>query len=134
MKRTEQREHIFRLVFGMEFHSLEELKEQIQLYFEQEEIADAEEKAREYIAEKTEAIAVHIEEIDRMINRYSAGWKTSRMNKADLSVLRLAVYEMKMDEDVPVSVAINEAVELAKKFGGEDSPAFINGVLAKMAD
>ena len=56
------------------------------------------------------------------------------MNKADLSILRLAVYEMKMDEDVPVSVAINEAVELAKRFGGEDSSSFINGVLAKLVD
>lgn len=132
MKRTEQREHIFRLVFGVEFNPPEELKEQIQLYFEQEEITG--EKDQGYIAQKTEAVAARAEEIDRLINKSSTGWKTSRMNKADLSVLRLAVYEMKMDEDVPVSVAINEAVELAKKFGGEDSPAFINGVLARMAD
>lgn len=132
MKRTEQREHIFRLVFGVEFNPPEELKEQIRLYFEQEDIT--EEKDQGYIAGKTEAVAAHREEIDRIINRHSMGWKTTRMNKADLSVLRLAVYEMKMDEDVPVSVAINEAVELAKKFGGEDSPAFINGVLAKIAD
>ena len=132
MKRTEQREHIFRLVFGVEFNPPEELKEQIRLYFEQEDIT--EEKDQEYIAKKTEAVAANTEEIDRIINGHSMGWKTTRMNKADLSVLRLAVYEMKMDEDVPVSVAINEAVELAKKFGGEDSPAFINGVLAKIAD
>lgn len=131
MKRTEQREHIFRLVFGVEFNPPEELKEQVRLYFEQEDIT--EEKDQGYIAKKTEAVAANIEAIDRMINGCSMGWKTTRMNKADLSVLRLAVYEMKMDEDVPVSVAINEAVELAKKFGGEDSPAFINGVLAKIA-
>ncbi len=132
MKRTEQREHIFKLVFGVEFHPPEELKERIQLYFEQEEIT--EERDREYIAEKTEAVAAHAEEIDSLINQHSTGWKTKRMNKADLSILRLAVYEMKMDEDVPVSVAINEAVELAKRFGGEDSSSFINGVLAKLAD
>lgn len=131
MKRTEQREHIFKLVFGVEFNPPEELKEQIQLYFEQEEIT--EERDREYIEEKTEAVARCVEEIDSLINQYSTGWKTRRMNKADLSILRLAVYEMKMDEDVPVSVAINEAVELAKRFGGEDSSSFINGVLAKLA-
>ena len=55
------------------------------------------------------------------------------MNRVDLTALRLAVYEMKMDEEVPVGVAINEAVELAKKFGGSEAPAFINGVLGKLA-
>lgn len=132
MKRTELREHIFKLVFGVEFNPPEELAEQIRLYLEQEEITG--EQDREYIAEKTEAVAARAEEIDSLINGHSTKWKTRRMNKADLSILRLAVYEMKMDEDVPVSVAINEAVELAKKFGGEDSSSFINGVLAKLAD
>ena len=74
MKRTEQREHIFKLVFGVEFHPPEELKERIQLYFEQEEIT--EERDREYIAEKTEAVAAHAEEIDSLINQHSTGWKT----------------------------------------------------------
>ena len=132
MKRTELREHIFKLVFGVEFNPPEELHEQIQLYLEQEEIAG--EADREYITEKTKAVAAHAEEIDSLINKQSARWKTKRMNKADLSILRLVVYEMKMDEDVPVSVAINEAVELAKRFGGEDSSSFINGVLAKLVD
>lgn len=131
MKRTELREHIFKLVFGAEFHPIEELREQIRLYLDQKEIT--EERDRSYITRKAEDVAAHIEEIDSLINQYSTGWKTKRMNKADLSVLRLAVYEMKMDEDVPVSVAINEAVELAKRFGGEDSSSFINGVLAKLA-
>ena len=55
------------------------------------------------------------------------------MNRVDLTALRLAVYEMRFDDDVPVGVAINEAVELAKKFGGEDSGSFVNGVLGKIA-
>ena len=59
---------------------------------------------------------------------------TSRMNKADLTILRLAVYEMKWDEDIPTGVAINEAVELARKFGGSGSPAFVNGILGKLAE
>ena len=68
-----------------------------------------------------------------MINEHTTGWKTGRMNKVDLSVLRLAVYEMKWDDEVPVKVAINEAVELAKNFSGDEGPAFVNGVLGNHA-
>lgn len=75
-----------------------------------------------------------VEEIDAILNEKTTGWKTTRMNKIDLAILRLAVYEMKWDEEVPEKVAINEAVELAKKFSGEEGPAFVNGVLAKIAD
>ena len=71
-------------------------------------------------------------EIDAMLEKVSRGWKLSRMGKVELTILRLAVYEMRFDEDIPEKVAINEAVELSKKFGGDDSPAFINGVLAKL--
>ena len=82
---------------------------------------------------KAIAIAEKVCEIDAMINENATGWKTTRMNKVDLSILRLAVYEMKFDDDVPVKVAINEAVELAKRFSGDEGPAFINGVLGKLA-
>ena len=75
-----------------------------------------------------------VEEIDTILNEKTTGWKTTRMNKIDLAILRLAVYEMKWDEEVPQKVAINEAVELAKKFSGEEGPAFVNGVLARIAD
>ena len=73
----------------------------------------------------------HMEEIDASVNEVSEGWKTGRMGKVDLTLIRLAVYEMKY-EDIPVKVAINEAVELAKKYGTDDSPAFVNGILAKL--
>ena len=72
-------------------------------------------------------------EIDSLLNENAKGWKTSRMNKVDLTILRLAVYEMKWDEDIPDGVAINEAVELAKRFGGENSGSFVNGILGKLA-
>jgi N utilization substance protein B len=75
----------------------------------------------------------HLEELDGILNEYSRGWKTSRMNRVDLTALRLAVYEMKFEPDVPVGVSINEAVEIAKNFGGEDSSSFVNGVLGKIA-
>ena len=66
-----------------------------------------------------------------MINQEAKGWTTERMGKIELTILRLAIYEIKFDEDVPAGVAINEAVEIAKKFGQEESAGFVNGVLAK---
>lgn len=131
MKRSELREHIFKVLFGLEFNPQEEMAQQFSLYFDQ--VEDAEDKDRAYIQNKAAAVAEHLDEIDTLINTHATGWKTSRMNKVDLTILRLAVYEMKWDDDVPVSVAINEAVELAKQFGGEESPSFVNGVLAKIA-
>ena len=85
-----------------------------------------------YISEKSNKILQRLEEIDGLINQYAKGWTTERMSKVDLTIIRLAVYEMKFDEDVPAGVAINEAVEIAKKFGQEESAGFVNGVLAKL--
>ena len=132
MKRTEMREHIFRMVFSYEFNSDQEMPQQMQLYFEQ--IEGATEKDMQYISEKARKVVEKIDEIDAMINEHTTGWKTGRMNKVDLTILRLAVYEMKWDEDVPTGVAINEAVNLAKKYSSEDGASFVNGVLAKLAD
>ncbi len=132
MKRTEQREHIFKMVFGLEFNEETEMSDQMKFYFAQ--LEDAREKDLEYIQTKAEKIAQKTEEIDALINSHTKGWKTSRMNKVDLTILRLAVYEMKWDEDVPVGVAIDEAVELAKKYSGSEGPSFVNGVLAKLVE
>lgn len=130
MVRTESREHIFKLLFQTEFNPPEDMPEKVELYFsERENIA---EKDRAYITEKYEAVAEKIPEIDELLNSRITGWKTGRMNKVDLSILRLATYEMKWDESVPTGVAINEAVELAKRFSGEEGPSFVNGVLAKL--
>ncbi len=134
MKRTELREHIFKMIFGYEFNSDSEMPEQMQLYFEQIEEPEPKEEDIAYIREKALNVILKAEEIDALLNSHTKGWKTSRMNKVDLSILRLAVYEMKWDEDVPEGVAINEAVELAKKYSGDDGPSFVNGVLAKLAD
>lgn len=132
MVRTELREHIFKMVFQLEFHKPEDMPEHVKLYFDSLENAANQDK--EYIEKKYKAVAEKISEIDRMIDEKSETWKTKRMGKVDLAILRLAVYEMKWDEDVPTGVAINEAVELAKKFSGEGGPAFVNGVLARLAD
>lgn len=132
MKRTELREHIFKILFGVEFNAEQEMPEQLQLYFEQ--LENAREKDLDYIRTKSSKIAEKIAEIDSLINEHTTGWKTSRMNKVDLTILRLAVYEMKWDEDVPTGVAIDEAVELAKKYSSDEGPAFINAVLGKLAE
>ena len=132
MSRSELREHVFRMLFRIEFNDEKEMKEQEKLYFELlDEVA---EKEQEYILNKYRAIVEKMEEIDGVLNALSTGWKTSRMNRVDLTILRLATYELKYDEDVPTGVAINEAVELANRYSSDSGPAFINGVLAKVAN
>lgn len=130
MKRRELREHIFKLLFLREFNEESEMPAQLALYFEGLESLKKEEQT--YMEEKYQLVCGRLEEIDAMLNEASKGWKTTRMSKADLAILRLAVYEMKYDEDIPVKVAINEAVELGKAFGGEESAHFINGILGKL--
>lgn len=132
MGRSELREHIFRILFRIEFQSKEEMEEQLALYLE--ELESAKDTEKEYIRIKYAAIAEKVEMIDEKINASVTGWKTSRMGKVDLTILRLAVYEIEWDEEVPQGVAINEAVELAKRYGGEESPSFINGVLGKIVN
>ncbi len=131
MKRSEMREHIFRIIFQMEFADTEERNEKITLYLES--LKDISNKEFTYIKKKTEDIFMRIEEIDATIESISTGWKINRLGKAELAILRVAVYEMKYDDDIPEKVAINEAVELAKHYGNEQSPKFVNGVLAKLA-
>ena len=130
MTRHEVREHIFRLLFMVEFHEGEELKEQAALYFD--EVEGISEKNHAYILEKLENMIEKVPELDAALNEAAEGWKTARMGKAELTIVRLAGYEITCDEDIPARVAINEAVELGKTFGGDESPAFINGILAKL--
>lgn len=132
MSRRELREQIFKLLFRIEFNQKEEMPAQTEMFFEEEENqADADDAA--YITEKFNNIIEKLDEIDRILNEKVQGWDTGRMGKVDLTVLRLSVYEILFDEDIPTGVAINEAVELAKKFGQDSSPSFVNGVLAKFA-
>ena len=132
MRRREQREHIFKLLFMTEFNSEKEMNEQVSLYFDT--LEELSEKDQEYMREKYAHVLEHLEEIDALLNETSKGWKTKRMSRVDLTALRLAVYELKFDTDVPTGVAINEAVELAKRFGGDTSGSFVNGILGKIAN
>ena len=132
MNRSKLREQIFELLFRVEFNSMDEMTEQAELFTSEEE-KDLSKEDAEYIRTKYEAIAQKLPEIDEAINKETTGWDTTRMAKVDLTIIRLAVYEIKYDESVPTGVAINEAVELAKQYGQDGSPAFVNGVLAKFA-
>ena len=146
MTRRELREHCFKMLFCTNFYPAEEAGEQLERYFETPEEdettpegvsqilhqVDMDEKDQAYLLKKTKAMAEHVTGLDARINEVAQGWKTSRMGKAELTILRLALYEMVYDDEIPEKVAINEAVELAKKFGGEDAPSFIDGVLAKL--
>ena len=131
MRRREQREHIFKLLFMTDFNLPEEMPEQLSLYFDG--LEELKEQEQEYMLAKYRSVREHLDEIDDILNETSKGWKTKRMSRVDLNALRLAVYELKYDEEVPVGVAINEAVELAKRFGGETSGSFVNGILGKIA-
>ena len=130
MSRKQIREQIFKILFCIDFHNRKEIEEQIQLSME--ELGEEKEKDLNYIREKIHSIVEHIDEIDNLINENAEKWKTTRIAKAELTILRLAVYEMKYEDDIPVSVAINEAVELAKVYGADNGAGFVNGVLAKL--
>lgn len=131
MTRRQLRENVFKMLFRVEFHDDKELPEQLILF--EDELEPISEDEKVYMTNKYKDIYAHIEELDAAINEVSKGWKTIRMGKVDLTLIRLAVYEIRFEEEIPVKVSINEAVELAKKYGTDDSPAFVNGILAKFA-
>lgn len=140
MGKREQREQLFKLVFMTEFNHPEEMPEQIAIYFaesqdavEDDKVKFASEKEQVGISERFNAVMEKLPEINEIINKNAVGWTTERMGKVEVAIIRVAVFEMEFDENVPQSVAINEAVELAKKFGQDESASFVNGILAKIA-
>ena len=131
MTRRELRENTFKMLFRREFFDAGEMPEQMKLF--EKETPELKEVDLSYLQKKCEDILAHLEEIDAAINEASEGWKTSRMGKVDLTLIRLAVYEIRYEEEIPFKVSVNEAVELAKKYGTDDSASFVNGILAKFA-
>jgi N utilization substance protein B len=132
MTRRETREQIFKLLFRAEFNKLEEMDEQTAFFFADDENARALE-AEEDIKTKLNKVLERLPELDKMLGEKADHWEVERMGKVDLTILRLALYEIVFDEDIPEGVAINEAVELAKKYGQDNSRAFVNGVLSRFA-
>ncbi|MCR5106359.1 MAG: transcription antitermination factor NusB [Eubacterium sp.] len=135
MTRHELREQIFKTVFQIPFYDgyvpaldLEDISGK-----ESEDVDDIlpEEiqKDIDYIDNKVTAIQDRVSEIDNEIDTHSNSWKVARMGKTELAILRVAVYEILFDDDIPNAVAVNEAIELAKVYSDEKSAAFINGVL-----
>ncbi|MBO5167332.1 MAG: transcription antitermination factor NusB [Lachnospiraceae bacterium] len=130
MGRRELREQIFLLLFRVEFNELSDMPEQMQLFLADEETVRKQADA-DYITKKYDKIMEKLSDIDEQLEQKAENWNVARMGKVELTILRLALYEIMYDEDVPAGVAINEAVELAKKFGQESSGSFVNAVLAK---
>ncbi|MCD7837276.1 MAG: transcription antitermination factor NusB [Lachnospiraceae bacterium] len=131
MGRHELREQVFRLLFRIEFNSIEDMQEQEKLFFEDDE-ADISENDAEYIRGKYRKIQEKLPEIDKLVNDNTEKWDIKRMGKVELTALRLAVYEMLFDDDIPIGVAIDEAVGIAKTYGRENSGGFVNAILSKI--
>ena len=151
MNRKTEREFTFKLLFMSDFYEKKELGDELLLYFdapfpfEDKEDDDAtpesltslkesvnEEDRRRIVARYVDIID-KLDDINKRISEVSKGWTIDRIGKVELALLRLAVYEIVYDDNIPTSVAINEAVELSKKFGPQDSYAFVNGILARFA-
>ena len=130
MNRSAIRENAFKLIYSLEIQKTENLEEQIELFFESNDIKDAE--AKKYIKNAVLGINENEEKVLENIEKnLKEDWKLNRISKMDLSILKLAIYEIKFS-DVPYKVAINEAVELAKKYGEDKSKNFVNGILASV--
>ena len=132
MNRTAMRESAFKLIYSLEIQKQDTLKEQIDLYFDSENIENKD--AREYIEDAVSGIEEHKKEILGFIEKnLKSDWKIDRISKIDLSILKLAIYEIQY-KDIPFKVVINEAVELAKKYGEDSSKNFVNGILASIVN
>lgn len=90
-------------------------------------------EAWDFAVELTQGTLSHLGEIDQVINDLAVDWTVNRMASADRAILRLATYELLYREDIPTGVSINEAVELAKRYGTEESGRFVNGILGHLA-
>lgn len=130
MNRSEIREEAFKLIYSLEIQKKEPIEEQIELYIQSNSIDDR--KAIEYIEDAVKGIEKNKEIIKGKIEKnLKKDWKIDRISKVDLAILKLAIYEIKY-KDIPFKVVINEAVELAKKYGEDNSKNFVNGILASI--
>ncbi len=139
MNRHELRKEVFKAVFMNDFHQPDEMTSVVDCFWQGRDDAEKEDLSKndksledaQYVADKVSDIIAKIPELDERINASVDGWKTSRMAKVDLTLIRLALYEIKY-ENLPIGVAINEAVTLAEEFGTDSSAGFVNGALAKL--
>ena len=145
MNQRQKREFIFQQVFIGDFYEAGEVAAQLGLFLEDSDLIeelkeealdvhdDLEEESTELLSRKAQQILAMRTELDARIDAVATGWRTARMGRVELALLRLALFAMEYDDTIPYRVAINEAVELAKKYGGDDAPSFINAILGKLA-
>ena len=132
MNRTETRKVAFEFIYSVELQKIvkDEYSEQIDLFLDSKNVSD--EKVKEYIEDAIYGIEEHKDEILQQINsELSEKWELSRLSKISLAILKLAIYEI-LYKKLPYKVVINEAVELAKSYGDDNTPSFVNGVLASV--
>ncbi len=129
MGRRASREAAMKLLYQLEIQK-DDRSEQIETALEDGSLTDNDKK---YIRSIVDGVEEKTALLDCIIEKYAMGWKISRLSKIDLSVLRIGIYEILFREDIPFSVSVNEAVELAKKYSNEDAGAFVNGLLAKVS-
>ncbi len=129
LSRRETRECAMKLIFQTMLQR-GDIEEQVTRFCEENELTDETELA--YFLDVVRGVLANATELDARIERHAKGWTVSRMPKVDLSIMRLSSYEMMHRTDIPGSVSINEAVELAKKYGDDQSKSFVNGVLGKI--
>jgi N utilization substance protein B len=130
MGRRASREMAMKLLFQFEFQK-EDIGAQKKLFFEENKVPD---KDKEYINDVVDGVLGNLEFIDKLIETHSKGWKINRISKIDLSIMRVSIYEICFRYDIPYSVSVNEAVELAKKYSSEEAGSFVNGILSKIPD
>ena len=134
MNRSTIRKHTFLSLFQIEFQNDESVETLCNNYLDNNEAIVVTDEDKKIITDRVTDNISKLTEIDKIISEISDGWSIDRIGKVELSILRLAVYEIKYDDLVPLKVAINEAIELAKKYGGDDNSAsYINAVLAKLS-
>lgn len=129
MGRRASREIAMKLLYQLEFQK-DDREEQINYVLEENSLID---KDRDYVTDVVEGVVKNLSYLDKMIEDLSKGWKIGRISKVDLSIMRLSIYEICFRNDIPYSVSVNEAVELAKKYSNEDAGSFVNGILSKVS-
>lgn len=131
MSRKKARDNAFKCVYELEFGMNENLEKILENCYEEN---DNKPDEKDYIEKVLKGVKDNLKEIDDIILSKLKNWSIDRIAKIDLAILRLAIYEIKYMEDIPVKVSANEAVELAKTYGNNDSKSFVNGVIAKVIE
>ena len=131
MSRRTDREHAFKLLFQLPFHQTLDPAQALAVYFD--DLSATQEVDREFVYQEFSGAAQNVSRIDEYIAAFADKWALDRLARVDLAIMRLAVYEILYQAGIPVRVSINEAVELTKLYGTDDSPGFVNGILGRIA-